>query len=101
RVVFARSAAALRDALPILLMECRKAAPSARIGLLYGEALYNAWEYAHMLGADALHPPYTVALQAPGFIRNCRNARIAINTWTVRQEEHTSELQSRVDRVCG
>ena len=70
-----------------MLMECRKAAPSARIGLLYGEALYNAWEYAHMLGADALHPPYTVALQAPGFIRNCRNARIAINTWTVDDED--------------
>ncbi|WP_019635417.1 glycerophosphodiester phosphodiesterase [Paenibacillus fonticola] len=37
------------------LVECKRIAPEIRTGILYMEGLYEPWEYAKRVGADALH----------------------------------------------
>lgn len=37
------------------LVECKKLAPEIRTGILYMEGLYEPWDYAKRIGADALH----------------------------------------------
>jgi len=37
------------------LVECKKLAPDIRTGILYMEGLYEPWDYAKRVGADALH----------------------------------------------
>lgn len=37
------------------LVECKKIAPEIRTGILYMEGLYEPWDYAKRIGADALH----------------------------------------------
>ncbi len=75
-----------------VLMELRKSAPDAKIGLLYSNAMVDAWLYAQHLGAQALHPHYQVALQCPGYIEGCREAGVAINAWTVNDPEAMRKL---------
>ncbi|MFD3259868.1 glycerophosphodiester phosphodiesterase [Paenibacillus lentus] len=37
------------------LVECKQIAPEIRTGILYMEGLYEPWNYAKRIGADALH----------------------------------------------
>lgn len=37
------------------LVECKKIAPEIRTGVLYMEGIYEPWNYAKHIGADALH----------------------------------------------
>ncbi|WP_082926803.1 glycerophosphodiester phosphodiesterase [Paenibacillus tuaregi] len=37
------------------LVECKRLAPEMRTGILYMEGLYEPWDYAARIGADALH----------------------------------------------
>ena len=77
-----------------VLMELRKVNPDAKIGLLYGCALYDPWEYAKYLGANAIHPHYAVVLQAPGLIEGCKASGVAIHPWTVDSIDTMRKLMS-------
>ncbi|MEG1547937.1 MAG: glycerophosphodiester phosphodiesterase [Clostridia bacterium] len=75
-----------------VLMELRKSAPQSKIGLLYSCGLVDPWVYANYLQADAIHPHYFAALQAPDLIDGCREHGVDINTWTVNDSESIKKL---------
>jgi glycerophosphoryl diester phosphodiesterase len=63
------------------LVTCKEIDRSIKTGILYMAGLYNPWDYARTVGADALHPlfysvrPETIGgMKAGGFI---------VNPWTV------------------
>ena len=64
------------------LMRVRELDRNAQLGLLYSCQLARDWDYARMLGAQALHPYYP-SLYAPGFMRAASAAGIAVRPWTV------------------
>ncbi len=66
-----------------VLKKIRELDPDAEIGLLYGGVLVDPWVYAGYLKADAIHPQYRMALGSPGLLEGCRQAGVAVNTWTV------------------
>ena len=74
-----------------VLLEMRRLDPDCRIGLLYECSLVEPWRYAAQLHANALHPHF-FALRAPGMIEGCKQAGIALNTWTVNREEDLAAL---------
>ena len=51
-------------------------------------------EYAKYLGANAIHPHYAVALQAPGLIEGCKASGVAIHPWTVDSIDTMRKLMS-------
>lgn len=55
--------------------------PTARIGILYSDGIYNPADYATNVGADALHPS-VCNLQYPDVIKECREKGMKIHTWT-------------------
>lgn len=57
-------------------------APDAKLGILYGCALYEPWNYAKQLGAAYIHPFYP-SLYIPELGQDCLENGIGINTWTV------------------
>lgn len=58
---------------------------TARVGLLYVGGLYEPWEYAKKLGADAIHPLwYNIR---PELVQLSHAAGIKVNTYTVDQEQ--------------
>lgn len=67
--------------------------PSVKIGLLYGEALYEPWQYAGYVKADAIHP-YYFTLQAPGVVEKCHENGIMVNPWTVDDPKHIAWMFS-------
>lgn len=56
-------------------------------GLLYAEPLFMPWQYAKMVGADALHPHF-LNLQIPNYMDACRELGIRVHPWTVDEEKH-------------
>ena len=67
--------------------------PSAKIGLLYGEFLYAPWQYAALLGANALHPSY-LTLNRPGMVDDAHKAGIDVNVWTVDDEKEVLRMDN-------
>lgn len=64
------------------LVECKKIAPpDIRTGILYMEGLYEPWEYAKRVGADALHA-YQYAL-TPELVAAAKQAGIVYHPFTV------------------
>lgn len=61
-----------------------------KAGLLYGEKLYEPWNYAKVVGAEALHPPFYIVDENTVYC--CRANNIAINTWTVNEETAMEKL---------
>ena len=55
-----------------------------KAGLLYGEKLYEPWNYARSVGAEALHPPFYLVDE--NLMNCCRTNNITVNTWTVNEE---------------
>lgn len=55
---------------------------TAPIGLLLGQPLYEPWEYAAAIGAQAIHPPYQM-LSWPDFVAASHRRGIAVNVWTL------------------
>ncbi|MGO1384271.1 MAG: glycerophosphodiester phosphodiesterase [Arachnia sp.] len=60
-------------------------APS-QIGLLYSDGLYNPWQYAHWMGAGALHPNWASMWQ-PDYVWLAHEAGITVNAWTLDDEK--------------
>ena len=65
------------------LMEIRKLAPGAEIGLLYELHMVHPWVYAEYVSATAIHPHYYTILAAPETVPECHKRGIAVNVWTV------------------
>ena len=64
------------------LMRLRDIDTSAAIGLLYSENMYQPWQYAGMLQANALHP-YYLSLYNPGIVAYCRHSGVKLHPWTI------------------
>lgn len=63
------------------LVECKSLAPDIRTGILYMEGLYEPWNYAKRIGADALHA-YQYAL-TPELVAEAKAAGVVYHPFTV------------------
>jgi len=63
------------------LMHVRKFRPKWRIGLLYDSAMSEPWLYAKRMGADAIHPHYSVVDDEA--VRLCHDHGIHVRPYTV------------------
>lgn len=61
--------------------EVKRVQPDAKVGLLYGDGIYEPAEYAVRFGADAIHP-HIVNLQYPEVLEKCKENDIKVHTWT-------------------
>lgn len=64
------------------LANLRDVVPQSQIGVLYTDGLYNPWQYAHSIGAGALHPDWS-SLWQPDYVRQAHDAGIKVHAWTV------------------
>lgn len=65
------------------LVECKRIAPEIRTGILYMEGLYEPWEYAKRVGADALHAfQYAVV---PELVEAAAEHGVAYHPFTVNE----------------
>ncbi len=58
--------------------------PRAKTGMLYGDGIYRAADYASLLGVDALHPAL-YHLQYPDLAEDCRKKGLKVHVWTVNE----------------
>lgn len=63
------------------LVECKRLAPDIRTGILYMEGLYEPWDYAKRVGADALHA-YQYAL-TPELVAEAKANGVVYHPFTV------------------
>ncbi len=81
------------------LANLRDVVAPSHIGVLYSDGLYNPWQYAHWVGAGALHPDWT-ALWQPDYVWLAHEAGIKVNTWTVDEEKDVAHaLEIGVDAL--
>ncbi len=76
------------------LLRIKRIDPSIPCGILYDNIMVRPWEYAKVLGFEALHPHY-FELRVPGEVEESRVAGIRINTWTVNEESDLREVAAR------
>lgn len=72
------------------IARCRAIDSSIKLGVLYCSKLYEPWNYAKQIGADALHPLF-YTLDDEG-IKAIKKANLAINTYTVNEEKYMKQL---------
>lgn len=65
----------------------RELNPDAKLGFLYADGTIGMPDYAVRYGVQALHPAL-YNIQFPGFIKECKRKGLAVNVWTVNEEEH-------------
>ncbi len=83
-----------------VLMKLREVDPTAKIGLLYSEAMVDPWVYANYLHAQAIHPHFLAALNCPGLLEGCRDAGVLVHPWTCNDEKVIRDLAAaKVDAV--
>ena len=81
------------------LANLRGVVPPSQIGVLYSDALYNPWQYAHWLGAGALHPNW-LALRQPDYIRMAHEAGLKVHVWTINEEKDVAHaIETGVDAI--
>ena len=68
------------------LRRLREIDPSVPFGLLYEATMVEAWNYAHALGADAIHPHFSELL-VPEEADRAHALGIAVNVYTPNTEE--------------
>ncbi len=54
-------------------------------GMLYSEILCNPWVYVGGCGMGAIHPMFN-NLQVPDLVKNCHEAGLKVNVWTIDEE---------------
>lgn len=59
-----------------------------RLGLLYPEPLFEPWDYATRIGAQAVHPSGTALNIDPGSVALCHERGIAVHVWTLDEPAH-------------
>lgn len=80
------------------MQKFHRLAPDIKTGLLYDCVIVDSVEYAKRLGARALHPFY--ATVQPQLIVDAQAAGLAVNVWTVNDEEHMRKAaQVGVDAI--
>ncbi len=81
------------------LANLRDVVPPSQIGVLYSDGLYNPWQYAHGIGAGALHPRWRAMLQ-PDYVWLAHEAGMKVNVWTVDEESDVAHaLEIGVDAI--
>lgn len=78
----------------IMLDNIKRKDPTAKIALLYSNAIYNVWDYALGIKADAVHPECKLEL-LKGDTKKCLDAGIDVNVWTVNSVHDAAELVKR------
>lgn len=63
------------------LYECKKINKDVKTAILYGSNLYQPWEYAKAIHADALHPNYITV--SDHLVDNCKKNNLLLNPYTV------------------
>lgn len=80
------------------LDKCKKINPDIKTGLLYMAGLFEPWNYCNHLNADAIHPLFYGVL--PEIIEGCKKNNIAINAWTVNDENYMKSLiELKIDGI--
>lgn len=69
---------------------CKQIAPEVKTGILYMEGLYQPWEYAKTIQADALHA-YKFAI-LPQWVKDAAYHGIAYHPFTVNEENEMERL---------
>lgn len=69
---------------------CKQLAPEIRTGILYMEGLYEPWEYAARIGANALHAYHYAVL--PEWVAQAAERCIAYHPWTVNEPAEMKRL---------
>lgn len=72
------------------LYQCKQLAPSIKTGVLYMAGLYQPWQYASRLRAEAIHPYYYSV--AEPIVAGCHRAGIEVNVFTVNNEEEIRRI---------
>lgn len=72
------------------LVECKKIAPEIRTGILYMEGIYEPWDYARRIGADALHA-FKYALR-PELVAAAAKAGVPYHPFTVNEQQEMKAL---------
>lgn len=72
------------------LVECKKIAPEIRTGILYMEGIYEPWDYAKRIGADALHA-FKYAVR-PEFVAAATEHGIPYHPFTVNEQQEMRAL---------
>ena len=82
------------------LVKIKELDGNSRTGLLYSDGWIDAASYGrHTVGADALHPAL-YHLQDLSLIPSARRQGLAVNVWTVNEEQHMEMLvQQGVDAI--
>lgn len=65
------------------LVKCKRLAPEVRTGILYMEGLYEPWDYASRIGAEALHAYHYAVL--PEWVAQAAERGIAYHPFTVNE----------------
>ncbi len=68
------------------LQKIRALKPDAKTGMLFGDIMVKAWEYAKPLNLDFLHP-MKMNIWVPGFAEETAKAGYGINMWTINDED--------------
>ena len=69
-------------------------------GVLFGDVLYEPWNYAQQLWATALHPNLAYVDHVPDMVAEAHNCLLEINTWTVNQVDDIDRMiEAGVDGI--
>ncbi|MCH3964056.1 MAG: glycerophosphodiester phosphodiesterase [Clostridium sp.] len=72
---------------------------SIKTGLLYGSPIYKPEEYAEKMGADALHPLFSLVMNEK-IVNDIKKNGILINTYTVNKVDDMRKLMNlKVDGI--
>lgn len=74
-----------------ILRDLKEVSPLSSTGLLYMCAMVNAWDYAAIAHANAIHPLY-LCLDNTDTVSGCHKNGIAVNAWTVDTEEAMRQM---------
>ncbi|MCL2319068.1 MAG: glycerophosphodiester phosphodiesterase [Treponema sp.] len=82
------------------MMICKKTDPKLPAGILYGQPLIDAEEYASGHGLDALHPGKNCLRYNPDLAEKAHKRGLKIHIWTVNTEEDMLFcLDKKVDSI--
>ena len=68
------------------LVKLHELKPDAKLGMLFGDVLYQPWEYAKALHVQYLHPR-KINIYTPDFAAESQKNGYGVNVWTVNDEE--------------
>jgi glycerophosphoryl diester phosphodiesterase len=66
-----------------------------KTGVLFGDVLFEPWNYAAQIWATALHPAYSYADYVFNLVEEAHNALLDVNVWTVNEPE---DIERMIDR---